>query len=61
MYNPLIKAFNCTSDRLSKVNIDGLPEFKKERQIVFARNDAKCIGAEAHLQGSYKPEIILIK
>ena len=61
MYDPLIKAFNCALDRLSKVNIDGLPEFKKERQIVFARNDAKCIGAEAHLQGSYKPDIILIK
>ena len=61
MYDPLIKALNYTLDRLSKVNVDGLPEFKEERQIVFARSDTKCIGTETYLQGSYKPDIILIK
>jgi len=61
MYDPLIKAFNCALDRLSRVDVDGLPEFKKERQIVFARSDTECIGTEAYLQGSYEPDIILIK
>ena len=61
MYTPLIKAFNYALDRLSKVDVDGLPKFKKERQIVFARSDAKCIGTETYLQGSYKPDLILIK
>jgi len=31
MYDPLIKAFNYALDRLSKVGVDGLSEFKKER------------------------------
>ena len=61
MYDLLIKAFNCALDRLSRVNIDGLPEFKKERQIVFARSDTECIRTETYLQGSYEPDIILIK
>ena len=61
MYDPLIKALNCALDRLSKVNVDGLPEFKKERQVVFARSKTKCIETETYLQGSYKPDIILIK
>jgi len=61
MYDPLIVAFNYALDRLSKVDVTGLPEFKEERQIVFARSDTKCIGTETYLQGSYKPDIILIK
>jgi len=61
MYDPLIKAFNYALDRLSKVSVGGLPKFKEERQIVFARSDTKCIGTETYLQGSYNPDIILIK
>ena len=61
MYDPLIKAFNYALDRLSKVDVGGLPKFKNERQIVFARSDTSCIGTETYLQGSYKPDIILIK
>jgi len=61
VYDPLIKALNCALDRLSKVDVDGLPEFKKDRQIVFARSNTKCIETETYLQGSYKPDIILIK
>jgi hypothetical protein len=61
MYNPLIKAFNYALDRLSTYDVPGLPEFQEERQIVFARSDAKCIGSEHYLHGSYKPDLILIK
>jgi len=61
MYDPLIKALNCALDRLSKVDVDGLPEFNKDRQIVFARSDAGSIRTETYLQDSYKPDIILVK
>ena len=61
MYNPLIKAFNYALDRLSKLKVQGLPEFQETRRIVFARSDAKCIKSENYLQGSYKPDIVLVK
>ena len=61
MYSPLTKAFNYALDRLSKFDVPGLPEFQENRQIVFARSAAKCIGSESYLQGSYKPDIILVK
>ena len=61
MYNPLIKALNYALDRLSKFDVPGLPEFEEQRQIVFARSDAKCIATANYLQGSYKPDIILLK
>ena len=61
MYNPLIKAFNYALDRLSKFDVPGLPEFQDEPKIVFARSDTKCIGSEHYLQGSYKPDIVLVK
>jgi len=61
MYNLLVKAFNYALDRLSKVDVDGLPEFKEERQIIFTCSDTKTIGPETYRQGLYKPDIILIK
>jgi len=61
MYIPLVKAFNYALNELSKLSVPGLPEFQEERQIVFARSDAKCIASEHYLQGSYKPDIILLK
>jgi len=61
MYTPLIKAFNYALYRLSKVDVDGIPKFEEERQIIFAPSDAKYIGTETYLQDSYKPDIILIK
>ena len=61
MYSPLIRAFNYSLDRLSKLKVPGLPDFKEQRQIVFTRSDAKCIESESYLQGSYKPDIILVK
>jgi len=61
MYSPLIKAFNYALDRLSKFEVPGLPRFQKQRQIVFARSDPKCIESESYLQGSYKPDIVLVK
>jgi hypothetical protein len=60
-HSVLIKAFNYALDRLSAITVSGLPEFQGERQIVFARSDPKRIETESYLQGSYKPDIILVK
>ena len=60
MYPLLVKAFNYAFDRLSELDVPGLPKFE-ERQLVFARSDAKCIKSESYLQGSYKPDLILVK
>ena len=61
MYSPLIRAFNYAFDRLSAFQVPGLPEFQGKRQLVFARSATKCIESESYLQGSYKPDIILVK
>ena len=61
MYNPLIKASNYALDRLSEFKVSGLPEFQETRRIVFACSDAKCIKSKNYLQGSYKPDIVLVK
>ena len=61
MYSPLIEAFNYALDRLSELKVPGLPEFQETRRVVFARSDAKCIKSESYLQGSYKPDIVLLK
>ena len=61
MYSPLIKAFNYALDRLSAFQVPGLPGFQDKRQLVFARSATKCIESESYLQGSYKPDIILVK
>ena len=61
MYDPLIKAFNYALDKLSELDVPGLPKFQEGRRIVFAHSDAKFIKSNNHLQNSYKPDIILIK
>jgi len=61
MYSPLVKAFNYALDRLSELDVPGLPKFHEPSQIVFACSATKCIKSESYLQGSYKPDIVLIK
>jgi len=61
MYPPLVKAFNYALDRLSKLDVPGLPKFREKRQIVFACSATKYIKSESYLQGSYKPDIVLVK
>lgn len=38
-----------------------MPKLQEARKVAFAHSDAKCIGSESYLQGSYKPDIILVK
>ncbi|KAF9643780.1 hypothetical protein BDM02DRAFT_1319862 [Thelephora ganbajun] len=61
MYSPLAKAFNYALDRLSRFQVLGLPKFQEDRQIVLIRSNAKYIESESHLQGSYKPDVVLVK
>ena len=61
MYLPLVKAFNYALDRLSSFKVPDLPEYREEGQIVFARSATKCIKPESYRQGSFKPDIILVK
>ena len=61
MYPPLVKAFNYALDKLSEIVVPGLPPFQESRQIVFLRTDPAHIASETYLQGSYKPDIVLLK
>jgi len=61
MYSPLVKAFNYALDRLSELDVPGLPKFHEPSQIVFACSATKCIKSESYLQGSVKPDIVLVK
>ena len=61
MYSPLVKAFNYALDKLSELVVPGLPPFQESRQIVFHRTDPEHIVSETYLQGSYKPDIVLLK
>jgi len=61
MYSPLVKALNYALDRLSSIDVPGLPKFREESQIVFARSAMKCTKSESHLQGLSKQAIILVK
>ena len=61
MYEPLIKAFNDALHQLSSLDVPGLPEFQEGRAIVFGTSAKKYILTETPQQGSYKPDLILVK
>ena len=60
MYLPLVDAFNYALDQLSSLKVPGLPEFQENRQIIFSDSATKCI-RRGPLQGSFKPDIILVR
>lgn len=61
MYSSLIEAWNCALDQLSKIKVPGLPDFEEDRQIVFSRNDTRCIATESCLQDLYEPDIVVVQ
>ena len=61
MCSPLIKAWNYALDELSNIKVPGLPDFEEDRQIVFVRSEARYIATESCLQGSCKPDIVLVR
>jgi len=59
MYAPLSNALNYGLERLSKINVEGLPKF--EDHIVFVPSD-KGVRSERDLLGSlFKPDIVLMR
>ena len=59
MYAPLSNALNYGLERLSKINVEGLPKF--EDHIVFVPSD-KGVRSDRDLVGSlFKPDIVLMR
>ena len=54
-------AFNYALDKLSGLEVEGLPSFQESNQIVFFRNDPKHVVTETYLQSSLKPDIVLAR
>src|SRR5882762_3171896 len=63
MYDPFVRACNYALDALSVVNdVDGLPEFSGEKQIVFVRNDDRAVLSGSHQRESRaRPDIVLVQ
>jgi hypothetical protein len=62
MYDPFVRACNYALHKLSKVNVGGLPEFEKHKQIVFVRNHDRAVMSGSHLRNSrVRPDIVLLQ
>ena len=57
----MVKAFNYALDRLSRLDVPGLPEFQEERQIVFACATTVRVEPNPYLEGPPNPDIVLVK
>ena len=63
MYKPFVRACNCALDQMSKIeNVDRLPPFSAEKQIVFVDNHNRSVGSE-HVQRNSltRPDIVLLQ
>jgi hypothetical protein len=61
MYDPFVRACNYALDKLSKIHIEGLPEFSEEKQIVFFRNHDRSVQSHSHQRESrVRPDIVLL-
>ena len=63
MYNPFVVACNHALDELSEINdVDGLPKFTTEKQIVFVRNHDRAVRSDSHQRESRaRPDIVLLQ
>ena len=62
MYNPFVQACNHSLDKLSAVEIEGLPSYKPEKQIVFVRNHDRSVKSPNHRRATQvKPDIVLLQ
>jgi hypothetical protein len=61
MYNPFVVACNYALDEFSRINVEGLPEFSPEKQIVFVRNHDRSVGSYGHDRNSrVMPDIVIL-
>ena len=63
MYKPFVRACNYALEALSAINdVDGLPQFSEEKQIVFVHNHNRSIYSGSHLRESQvKPDIVVLQ
>ena len=62
MYTPFVLACNYALDKLSEINVEGLPAFEQKKQIVFFRSHDRSVRSDHHNRMSLvKPEILLLQ
>jgi hypothetical protein len=62
MYNPFVRACNYALDKLSEVNVGGLPAYDEKKQIVFVRNHDRAVMSGSHQRDSrVRPDIVLLQ
>ena len=63
MYEPFVRACNCALDQISKIqDVDGLPSFSIEKQIVFVDNHNRLVSSENVQRNSLiGPDIVLLQ
>jgi len=62
MYNPFVLACNYALDQLSRVQVEGLPPFSEEKQIVFVRNHDRPVHSHNHQRDCRaRPDIVLLQ
>jgi hypothetical protein len=63
MYEPFVRACNFALQEISAINdVDGLPKFSEDKEIVFVRNHDRSVGSEDPERTSLtKPDIVLLQ
>jgi len=62
MYNPFVLACNGALEELSEVEIEELPPFEPDKQIVFVRNNDRSVKSPNHRRTpQVKPDIVLVR
>ena len=62
MYNSFVLACNYALDKLSCVNIEGLPRCSPEKQLVFVRNHDRSVKSNSHQrEPQVKPDVVLLR
>jgi hypothetical protein len=62
MYNPFVLACNYALGALSEIDVHGLPEFTKEKQLDFVRDhDRVVLSKDLKRASRTKPDIVLLQ
>src|SRR5882757_1382387 len=62
MHDPFVRACNYALDKLSKIQVEGLPPFSNDQQIVFVRNHDRSVESDSHQRESLvRPDIVLLQ
>lgn len=62
MYKPFVLACNYALDKLSEIEVQGLPPFELANQIAFVRNSDQPMKPTTHwCSPQVKPDIVLLQ